>query len=42
MEVLEARHPKVRSGRQTIVRILDAWPDAPAIVRAHRHLALII
>jgi hypothetical protein len=32
---------KVRAGRQTIVRILDAWPDAPAIVRAHRRLALI-
>jgi DDE family transposase len=32
---------KVHSGRQTIVRILDAWPDAPALVRAHRRLVLI-
>lgn len=32
---------KVRSGRQLIVRILDAWPDAPAIVRAHRRIALL-
>jgi hypothetical protein len=32
---------KIRSGRQTIVRILDAWPDAQAIVRAHRRIALI-
>jgi hypothetical protein len=32
---------KVHSGHQIIVRILDAWPDAQAIVRAHRRLALI-
>jgi hypothetical protein len=32
---------KVRSGRQLIVRILDAWPDAPAIVRAHRRIAVL-
>ena len=32
---------KVRSGRRVIVRILDAWPDATAIVRAHRRIALI-
>ena len=32
---------KVRSGRQVIVRILDAWPDAWAIVRAHRRIVLI-
>ena len=32
---------KVRCGRRVIVRILDAWPDAPAIVRAHRRIALI-
>jgi hypothetical protein len=25
----------LRSGRQTIVRILDGWPDADAILRAH-------
>lgn len=31
----------VRSGRQTIVRVLDGWPDADAIVRAHRRIALI-
>jgi len=29
---------KVRSGRQLVVRILDAWPDASAIVRAHRRI----
>ncbi len=27
---------KVRSGRQLVVRVLDTWPDAAAIVRAHR------
>lgn len=27
---------KVRSGRQLVVRILEAWPDASALVRAHR------
>lgn len=31
----------VRSGRQTIVRILGGWPDSKAIVRAHRRIALI-
>jgi hypothetical protein len=31
----------VRSGRSAIVRILDAWPDADAILRAHRRIALI-
>ncbi|MGH9918639.1 MAG: IS1380 family transposase [Nitrososphaerales archaeon] len=31
----------VRSGRQTIVRVLGGWPDADAIVRAHRRIALI-
>ena len=29
---------KVRSGRRLVVRILDAWPDAPAIVHAHRRI----
>jgi hypothetical protein len=29
---------KVRSGRQLVVRILDAWPDASVIVRAHRRI----
>lgn len=32
---------KVRSGRRVIVRILDVWPDANVIVRAHRRIALI-
>jgi len=32
---------KVRSGRQLVVRILDAWPDARALVRAHRRIALL-
>ncbi|MGH9044440.1 MAG: IS1380 family transposase [Acidimicrobiales bacterium] len=31
----------VRSGRASIVRILDAWPDADALLRAHRRIALI-
>jgi hypothetical protein len=29
----------VRSGRSTIVRILDGWPDAKAILDAHRRIA---
>jgi hypothetical protein len=29
---------KVRSGRQIVVRILDAWPDAASLVRAHQRL----
>ncbi len=33
---------KVRSGRRLIVRMLDGWPDATAIVRAHRRIALLI
>jgi len=28
----------VRSGRRTIVRILEGWPDAEAILRAHRRI----
>jgi hypothetical protein len=32
---------KVRSGRQLVVRILDAWPEASAFVRAHRRIALL-
>ena len=32
---------KVRSGRQLVVRILDSWPDAAALVRAHRRIALL-
>lgn len=31
----------VHSGRRVIVRILDAWPTAPAILGAHRRIALI-
>jgi hypothetical protein len=31
----------VRSGRATILRVLDGWPDAEAILRAHRRIALI-
>ncbi|MGH9044163.1 MAG: transposase [Acidimicrobiales bacterium] len=32
---------KIRSGRRIIVRILEDWPDASAIVRAHRRIALL-
>ena len=31
----------VRSGRSVIVRVIDGWPDAEAIVRAHRRIARI-
>jgi len=31
----------VRSGRRTIVRVLEGWPDADALVRAHRRIVLI-
>ena len=31
----------VRSGRRTIVRVLARWPDAEALVRAHRRIVLI-
>jgi hypothetical protein len=33
---------KVRSGRQLVVRILDSWPDATAIMRAHRRIVRLI
>ncbi|MGD0255758.1 MAG: IS1380 family transposase [Acidimicrobiales bacterium] len=29
------------SARRTVVRVLDGWPDADAILRAHRRIALI-
>ena len=29
----------IRSGRQTILRVLDGWPDADALVDAHRRIA---
>jgi hypothetical protein len=31
----------IRSGRQTILRVLDGWPDADALLGAHRRMALI-
>jgi hypothetical protein len=31
----------VRSGRRTILRVLDGWPDADALLGAHRRMALI-
>jgi hypothetical protein len=31
----------VRSGRATVVRVLDGWPDADAILRAHRRIAFV-
>ena len=31
----------VRSGRRTILRVLDSWPDAKALLGAHRRMALL-
>ena len=31
----------VRSGRRLVVRVLDHWPSAPAILGAYRRLATI-
>jgi hypothetical protein len=32
----------VRHARRDIVRILDGWPDAPAITAAHAHIAALV
>jgi hypothetical protein len=31
----------IRHARRDIVRILDGWPDAPAIVAAHARIAAL-